>query len=221
MWKEIQKAEPDLFNRQKTDAITAGQSTDVPSGDDSNINSGSSVAGQKKNEAITGQPADTVTIPPPGGGGISSPSIQSGPSKMSDWMKGWITFSEFVKNVFDNERIFAKHELQYLKKNSSGLSEQKEAEKKIEEMAKKMNEEIYEDMMDKVDDDDWRTENPFEDRNDWRRIISSDGTNTQPPMFTDSSDTIPMMEKDRTSGGMFSDDRKLNRQVAKTSDGDE
>ena len=223
MWKEIQKAQKQInegssFFGQKTDEVIGGQTAaNVPFCDE--INNDSFVAGQKKNEAITGQPADDVVIPPDGSGG-TSPNIQSGPSKISSWMKDWITFSEFVENVFDNEDIFASHELKYLKKNSSGLAGQKKAEEKMEEIAKKMNKEIYE-KVSEDHNDDWKTENPFEDRNDWRRIISSDGTNTRPPMFTDSSDTIPMMERDRTSGGMFFDDRKLNRQVAKMSDGDE
>lgn len=199
MWEEIQKAQKQVnegfsFFGQKTSEIIGGQTANVPPCDNDDVNGGSSVAGQKKNEAIAGLPSDNISIPPVDNTS-TSPNIQSGPSKMSDWMKEWITFSEFVKRVFDNEDIFAKYELGYLKRNSSGLAEQKKAEEKIEEMAKKMNEEIYEEIS-KDHNNDWGTENPFEDRNDWRRIISSDGTNTQPPMFTgDTSDTIPMMEK--------------------------
>jgi len=231
MWKEIQKAQKQInegssFFGQKTDEVIGGQTAaNVPPSDE--INNGSSVSGQKKNEAITGHapdmPPDDVVIPPDGSGG-TSPNVQAGPSKISSWMKDWITFSEFVENVFDNEDIFASHELKYLKKNSSGLAGQKKAEEKMEEIAKKMNKEIYE-KVSEDHNDDWETENPFEDRHDWRRITSDGTGGTKPLMFTDSSDVIPMMERGRTRGMMEEasgiEDRKLNRQIAKMSDGDE
>ena len=191
MWKKILEAQKQInegssFFGQKTDEVIGGQTANVPPcGDDG----GSSV--QKKNEAITGQPADNVSILP---GDSTTPNIQSGPSKLPDWMSQWISLPNFARKVFNNKSIFAEHEIRYLKRNTGDLSGRKEkVEKRVEEAAKKMNEQIYEEITKKVRNrkDKWTKQN----------LIGED------------SEVRPMTE-DRQACGMFSESRKMNRQIA-------
>ena len=200
MWKKILEAQKQInegssFFGQKTDEVIGGQTANVPPcGDDG----GSSV--QKKNEAITGQPADNVSILP---GDSTTPNIQSGPSKLPDWMSQWISLPNFARKVFNNKSIFAEHEIRYLKRNTGDLSGRKEkVEKRVEEAAKKMNEQIYEEMMKKVRNR----------KNKWtKQNLIGEDSEVRP--MTDDRQACGMFEEDLT-GGMFSESRKMNRQIA-------
>lgn len=208
MWKKIQEAQKQInegssFFGQKTDEVIGGQTANVPlSGDDG----GSSAGGQKENKAITSQPADNVGILP-GDNSSTTPNIQSGPSKLPDWMSQWISFPDFARKVFNNKSIFAEHEVRYLKRNTEDLSGRKEkVEKRVEEAAKKMNEQIYEEMMKKVRNR----------KNEWsRKTLIGEDSEVRP--MTDDRQAYGMFEENRT-GGMFSESRKMNRQIAEAFD---
>jgi len=155
-------------------------------------------------DSTTGKPIDNKT---------SIGQKQTTTPNPSKWPVD-IASDPFVQSVLDDRNIFAQHELEYLDNNCPDdiFNEYDEMMPMMDELEKRIDEDIFREILDEIED----AENPFEDPDDHRDWTQERPDWTNPdstPYIGDNYQKLDGMYEEQRTIGMFETEEEVEQAI--------